>query len=111
MLWVSNERRNVTRGNGIDDAGRTAVHLARRPVLPGFETHGGVAQLERSSRAIRRILPSPSPMAEAKWPANARRPIAFIRIGHVTNFCPEDVFDFDQAFERDYPWCAGIGAT
>ena len=23
----------------------------------------------------------------------------------------EDVFDFDQAFERDYPWCAGIGAT
>ena len=22
----------------------------------------------------------------------------------------EDVFDFDQAFERDYPWCAGIGA-
>ncbi|HYC50720.1 MAG TPA: Minf_1886 family protein [Gemmatimonadaceae bacterium] len=22
-----------------------------------------------------------------------------------------DVFDFDQAFERDYPWCAGIGAT
>jgi uncharacterized repeat protein (TIGR04138 family) len=23
----------------------------------------------------------------------------------------EDVFHFDQAFERDYPWCAGIGAT
>jgi uncharacterized repeat protein (TIGR04138 family) len=23
----------------------------------------------------------------------------------------EDVYDFDQAFERDYPWCAGIGAT
>lgn len=23
----------------------------------------------------------------------------------------EDVFDFDQAFERDYPWCAGIGAA
>jgi uncharacterized repeat protein (TIGR04138 family) len=23
----------------------------------------------------------------------------------------EDVFNFDQAFERDYPWCAGIGAT
>ena len=23
----------------------------------------------------------------------------------------EDVFDFDQAFERDYPWCAGIGAS
>jgi uncharacterized repeat protein (TIGR04138 family) len=23
----------------------------------------------------------------------------------------EDVFSFDQAFERDYPWCAGIGAT
>ena len=22
-----------------------------------------------------------------------------------------DVFDFDQAFERDYPWCAGIGAA
>jgi uncharacterized repeat protein (TIGR04138 family) len=22
-----------------------------------------------------------------------------------------DVFDFDQAFERDYPWCAGIAAT
>lgn len=21
------------------------------------------------------------------------------------------VFDFDQAFERDYPWCAGIGAA
>ena len=21
-----------------------------------------------------------------------------------------DVFEFDQAFERDYPWCAGIGA-
>jgi len=23
----------------------------------------------------------------------------------------EDVFDFDRAFGRDYPWCAGIGAT
>jgi uncharacterized repeat protein (TIGR04138 family) len=23
----------------------------------------------------------------------------------------EDVFDFDQAFERDYPWCAGIAAA
>lgn len=23
----------------------------------------------------------------------------------------DDVFDFNQAFERDYPWCAGIGAT
>jgi uncharacterized repeat protein (TIGR04138 family) len=23
----------------------------------------------------------------------------------------EDVFDFDQAFARDYPWCAGIGAN
>jgi len=23
----------------------------------------------------------------------------------------EDVFSFDHAFERDYPWCAGIGAT
>ena len=23
----------------------------------------------------------------------------------------EDVFDFDQAFERDYPWGAGIGAA
>lgn len=23
----------------------------------------------------------------------------------------EDVFDFGHAFERDYPWCAGIGAT
>jgi len=22
-----------------------------------------------------------------------------------------DVFEFDQAFERDYPWCAGIGAA
>jgi uncharacterized repeat protein (TIGR04138 family) len=22
-----------------------------------------------------------------------------------------DVFTFDQAFERDYPWCAGIGAA
>ena len=22
----------------------------------------------------------------------------------------EDVYAFDQAFERDYPWCAGIGA-
>jgi uncharacterized repeat protein (TIGR04138 family) len=22
-----------------------------------------------------------------------------------------DVYSFDQAFERDYPWCAGIGAT
>ena len=22
-----------------------------------------------------------------------------------------DVFAFDQAFERDYPWCAGIGAA
>ena len=22
----------------------------------------------------------------------------------------ENVFDFDRAFERDYPWCAGIGA-
>ena len=22
-----------------------------------------------------------------------------------------DVFDFRQAFERDYPWCAGIGAA
>ena len=21
------------------------------------------------------------------------------------------VFNFDQVFERDYPWCAGIGAT
>jgi len=30
------------------------------------------------------------------------------------NDTPEDfadVFTFDQAFERDYPWCAGIGAT
>ena len=29
------------------------------------------------------------------------------------NDTPEDfegVFDFDQAFERDYPWCAGITA-
>lgn len=23
----------------------------------------------------------------------------------------EEVFDFDAAFERDYPWCAGIGAS
>jgi uncharacterized repeat protein (TIGR04138 family) len=23
----------------------------------------------------------------------------------------EDVYDFDQAFQRDYPWGAGIGAT
>jgi len=23
----------------------------------------------------------------------------------------QDVFDFDQVFERDYPWGAGIGAT
>jgi uncharacterized repeat protein (TIGR04138 family) len=23
----------------------------------------------------------------------------------------EDVFDFDQAFERDYPWCAGFAAA
>ncbi len=23
----------------------------------------------------------------------------------------QGVFNFDQAFERDYPWCAGIGAT
>ena len=23
----------------------------------------------------------------------------------------EDVFDFNQAFERDYPWCAGIAAA
>ena len=22
-----------------------------------------------------------------------------------------DVFEFDQAFERDYPWCAGIAAA
>lgn len=22
-----------------------------------------------------------------------------------------DVFEFDHAFERDYPWCAGIGAA
>lgn len=22
----------------------------------------------------------------------------------------EGVFDFERAFERDYPWCAGIGA-
>jgi uncharacterized repeat protein (TIGR04138 family) len=30
------------------------------------------------------------------------------------NDTPEDfadVFTFDQAFERDYPWCAGIGAA
>jgi uncharacterized repeat protein (TIGR04138 family) len=23
----------------------------------------------------------------------------------------EDVYSFDKAFERDYPWCAGIGAA
>lgn len=23
----------------------------------------------------------------------------------------EHVYDFDKAFERDYPWCAGIGAA
>ena len=39
-------------------------------------------------------------------------------IGHIVLSQPndtredfEDVFDFDQVFERDYPWCAGIGVT